>query len=99
MTNEDHGQKTDVPRSAAPRSLPVNEWPAAHRQVWEEICQPGLRLRRGGAASRYAEVSREDFARRYGAFLGFLQRRGCLDYSAAPVAQVTPANVELYIAE
>jgi integrase len=99
MTNEDHGQKTDVPRSAAPRSLPVNEWPAAHRQVWEEICRPGLRLRRGGAASRYAEVSREDFARRYGAFLGFLQRSGLLDPSSAPAAQVTPQNIDLYIAE
>jgi integrase len=58
-----------------------------------------LRLRKGGAASRYAEVSREDFARRYGAFLGFLQRSGLLDPSAGPAAQVTPQNVELYIAE
>jgi integrase len=99
MTNEDHRQKTDVPRSAAPRSLPVNEWPAAHRQAWEEACRPGLRLRSGGAASRYAEVSREDFARRYGAFLGFLQRSGLLDPSTGPAAQVTPQNIELYIAE
>jgi integrase len=58
-----------------------------------------LRLRKGGAASRYAEVSREDFARRYGAFLGCLQRSGLLDSSAGPAAPVTPQNVELYIAE
>jgi integrase len=77
----------------------VNEWPASHRETWEEICRLGLRLRKGGAASRYAEVSREDFARRYGAFLGFLQRSGLLDPSAGPAAQVTPQNVELYIAE
>ena len=77
----------------------MSEWPPSHRRAWEEECRPGLRLRRGGAASRYAEVSRDDFARRYGAFLDFLQRDGCLDYSAAPAAQVTPANVERYIAE
>jgi integrase/recombinase XerD len=98
MSNNDD-ELDSTPASPAPRPLAVREWPAADRQAWEEACRPGLRLRREGAASRYAEVSREDFARRYGAFLGFLQRIGCLDYSAAPVAQVTPANVELYIAE
>jgi integrase len=44
-------------------------------------------------------VSREDFARRYGAFLGFLQRSGLLDPSAGPAVQVTSQNVQLYIAE
>jgi hypothetical protein len=51
------------------------------------------------SASRYAEVSREDFARRYGTFLGFLQRSGLLDSSTGPGAQVTPQNQALYIAE
>jgi site-specific recombinase XerD len=37
--------------------------------------------------------------RRYGAFLGFLRRIGCLDHAAAPAAQVTPQFVERYIAE
>jgi integrase len=98
MSNND-AKPDATPASLAPRSLVVSEWPAADREAWEEACRPGLRLRRGGTASRYAEVSREDFARRYGAFLGFLQRGGCLDYSAAPAAQVTPTNVELYVAE
>jgi integrase len=95
--NDDRADAT--PASPAPRSLLMSEWPPSHRRAWEEECRPGLRLRRGGAASHYAEVSRDDFARRYGAFLDFLQRDGCLDYSAAPAAQVTPANVERYIAE
>jgi integrase len=99
MSNEDSRPKTVASRSAAPRSMPLSDWPASHRETWEEICRPGLRLRKGGAASRYAEVSREDFARRYGAFLGFLQRSGLLDPSAGPAAQVTPQNVGLYIAE
>jgi len=98
MTNKDC-RPTAALLNETPRSLPVSEWPAAHGKAWEEICRPGLRLRKGGAASRYAEASREDFARRYGAFLGFLQRSGLLDPSAGPAAQVTPQNVELYIAE
>jgi hypothetical protein len=56
-----------------PRSLPVSEWPDGDRGAWEEACRPGSRLKPGGAASHLAPVSRDDFARRYGAFLGFLQ--------------------------
>jgi site-specific recombinase XerD len=89
------------PRSTAawPRSLPIQEWPEADRQAWEVACRPGIRLKPGGSASYLAEVSRDDFARRYGAFLGFLQRRGSLDLNAATAAQVTPSNVEPYITE
>ena len=90
MSNEDYTPKTVASRSAAPRSMPLSEWPASHREMWEETFRPGLQLRKGGAASRYAEVSREDFAQRYGAFLGFMQRSGLLDPSAGPAAQVTP---------
>src|SRR5438128_7531135 len=82
-----------------PRSLPVNEWPEADRRAWEEACRPGSRLKPGGVASYLAEVSRDDFARRYGAFLGFLQRSARLDGGAAAAAQVTSSNVEAYIAD
>ena len=44
-------------------------------------------------------MSRDDFARRYGAFLGFLQRTGRLERDAAAAAQVTLPNVEAYIAD
>src|SRR5215813_13549117 len=84
---------------AYPRSLPVSEWPDADRRAWEEACRPSLRLKPGGVASHLAEVSRNDFARRYGAFLGFLRRRCRLESHAGAAAQVTSANVEAYIAE
>ena len=61
------------------RSLSANEWPYADRSAWQEACRPSCRLKPGGHASYLGEVSREDFARRYGAFLGFLQRTGKLD--------------------
>jgi integrase len=79
------------------RSLPVHEWPEADRRAWEEACRPGSRLKPGGVASYLAPVSREDFVRRYGAFLGFLQRTGRLERDAAAATQVTASNVESYI--
>jgi integrase len=82
-----------------PRSLPVSEWPDADRRAWEEACRPGSRLKPGGAASRLAPVSRDDFARRYGAFLGFLQRTDRLEPHRDAATQVTLPNVEAYIAD
>jgi hypothetical protein len=43
--------------------------------------------------------SRADFAQRYGAFLGFLQRSGRLRPDTETAAQVTLPNVEAYIAD
>jgi integrase len=85
--------------STYPRSLPVQQWPDADRHGWEDACQAGSRLKPGGSASYLAQVSRDDFANRYGAFLGFLGRTGRLELSTAAAAQVTPANVDVYVAD
>jgi integrase len=82
-----------------PRSLPVHEWPDADRLAWEHACRPGARLKPGGSASYLAPVSREDFARRYGAFLGFLHRTGRLERNAGAATQVTLPNVEAHIVD
>jgi hypothetical protein len=82
-----------------PRSLPLNEWPDADRVAWQDACRPSIRLERGGSASHLAEVSRKDFAGRYGAFLGCLERAAMLDLQAPAGALVTPSNVDLYIRE
>src|SRR5262249_18621425 len=71
----------------------------ADRRAWEVACRPNTRLKRGGAAAHLAEISRKDFANRYGAFLGFLQRTGRLECASDAAAHVTCANVEAYIAE
>jgi hypothetical protein len=62
-----------------PRSLPIQEWSKLDRLRWTAACQPGQRLRPGGAASYLALVSRADIANRYGLFLDFLQRKGRFD--------------------
>lgn len=81
-------------------SLPVQEWPVADRKALEEARRPGLRLKPGGRASNFAPASLKDFTNRYGAYLGFLQRRGLLKMTAAAAAaQVTRPNVKAYIAE
>jgi integrase len=81
------------------RSLPIREWPVADQRAWEEACRPGVRLKPGGRASYLAEVSRKDFANRYGAFLGFLQRSGKLRLKAPAAAQVIVSSVQAYVAE
>jgi site-specific recombinase XerD len=86
-------------RFSGVRSLAVGEWPPAHQAAWEKASRPAIRLKAGGSASHLAPVSRNDIANRYGAFLGFLQRRSILDPLSPAAGQVTPANVALYIDE
>jgi integrase len=81
------------------RSLPIQEWPDRDRKAWEEACRPGVRLKPGGRASHFADASLKDFTTRYGAYLGFLQRRAVLNLTAGAAAQVTRASVKPYIAE
>ena len=63
------------------------------------LAGPVRELKPGGSASYLAPGSREDFARRYGAFLGFLQRTGRLGRGSGAAAQVNLPNVEAYIAD
>jgi integrase len=94
---------TNFPRKPPrdyPRSLPLNEWPQADRDAWEQACRPGSRFKPGGAGSHLAPVSQRDFANRYGAFLGFLQRTGRLEtHPAGAATQVTVPNVEAYLVD
>jgi integrase len=83
----------------AGHSIPVADWPEADRVSWEKACLPGLRLKAGGAASHLAPVSRDDYERRYGAFLGYLQRVGRIDPNVAAARLVTPSNVEAYLCD
>src|SRR4051794_1324555 len=81
------------------RALPITKWPAADSEAWIRACQPGGRLKAGGAASHLAPITRDDLVRRYGYFLEFLERTGRLNRHAAAAAQVTPENVDAYVAE
>jgi site-specific recombinase XerD len=80
-------------------TLPICEWPEVDRRAWKEACQPSVRLRKGGSASHLSPVSKDDIARRYGRYLGFLKRTGGLNLNAAAASQVTPMNVDAYMAD
>ena len=80
-------------------SLPIEGWPEADRLAWERVCRPGTRLSLGGAAARWAPQTREDLVRRYGLFLGYLQRADRLARMADTAGLVTPEAVAAFTAE
>ncbi len=82
-----------------PRRMPLEAWAEADRKAWRAACQPAARLRRGGAAGHLRSVSREVHERHYGNFLDFLDRNGLLRRDAPVAANVTPENVQAYLAD
>ena len=85
--------------AAERQMLPFAKWPVGHQQAWENARRPSIRLKKGGAGSHLAAESLDDYARRYGRYLGFLKRTDRLDPNAPPASQVTPKNVEAYMAD
>jgi integrase len=79
--------------------LPVEAWPEADRKAWRAACQSAARLKRGGAAGHLKSGTRQVHERHYGNFLGCLDRKGLLRQDAPAAANVTPENVDVYLAE
>jgi site-specific recombinase XerD len=86
-------------RKSWTRRMPFELWPDTDRNAWHAACESGARLKRGGAAGHLRPVSREVHERHYGDFLGFLDRNGLLRRDAPVVANLTPENVEAYLAD
>jgi integrase len=96
MTGSD---KVVPPAKRKVRSLPLDLWPEADRNAWNAACQPATRLKRGGRAGHLKPVTRDDHARHYGCFLGFLDQFDVLRPDGPAVANVTPDNVDAYLTE
>jgi site-specific recombinase XerD len=79
--------------------MPFELWPDADRKAWRAACEPGTRLKHGGPAGHLKPASREIHERHYGSFLGFLDRNELLRRDAPAGGNVTPENVEAYLAE
>ena len=92
-----HPRSGSIHSAPERRGLKVHEWPEAERLAWVAACKPSHRLKKGGSASQLASVTQEDYARRYGLFLGFLKLTGRLNLGAPAAAQVTPENVKAYL--
>jgi hypothetical protein len=84
---------------AAVRSLPLKLWPVADKTAWETACQPGARLKGGGAASHMRRVTQNMLAQRYWLFLDFVSRSKRLDQAAEAAGHVMPELVEPYVEE
>ena len=91
--------QADSPSHQKVRSLPFEAWPESDRRAWNAACQPAARLKRGGAAGHLKPVTRQTHERHYGNFLGCLDRNGLLRREAPAAANVTPENVDVYVAE
>ncbi len=81
------------------RALPIALWPSADKAAWKAACWPGVRLKRGGAASHMRPVTQQILTKRYGYFLDFLARSKRLDLGADAGAQVIRENVDRYVQE
>jgi site-specific recombinase XerD len=81
------------------RRMPLEAWPEGDRKAWRAACEPAARLMRGGAAGHLRPASREVHERHYGNFLGFLDRNKLLRRNTPCGANVTPKNVEAYLAD
>ena len=82
-----------------PRSLKIEEWPAADQLAWKDAIRPAVRLQRGGTAAHLATVSQNDIANRYGLYLDYLQRHELFDVGSRAAELVNPKNVQGYVAE
>src|SRR6478672_1028762 len=91
--------QADSPSQQNAKSLPFEAWPESDRIAWNAACQPAARLKRGGAAGHLKPVTRQVHERHYGNFLGCLDRNGLLRREAPAAANVTPENVDVYVAE
>src|SRR6476660_7239208 len=81
------------------RCLTFEASPESDRKAWSTACRPAARLTRGGAAGHLKPVTHQVHERHYGTFLGCLDRNGLLRREAPVAANVTPENVDVYVAE
>jgi integrase len=98
MSNGPAKARSDKPNPLI-RSLSIEQWPPADRAGWKVACEPGLRLKDGGAASHLKQVTQETLVRRYGLYLDFVVRSKKFNEEADAGAHVTPELVGAFIEE
>jgi integrase/recombinase XerD len=86
-------------RSPERRCMPLNEWPAADRDLWLATTQHGDLLDGLVARSRCRPVSNRKREAAYGRFLTFLTRRDELPLSGGAFECVDRAMVSAYVDE
>ena len=81
------------------RLLPVEDWPALDRALWEKSIEPKGLFESGGAGAEWSRHSRRKTGGGYGYFLSWLQTKGACDPDAGPADRVTRDRLAAYVAE
>ena len=81
------------------RLLPIEDWPALDRALWEKAIEPKGLFESGGAGADWSGHSRRKTGGGYGYFLSWLQTKGACDPDAGPADRVTRDRVAAYVAE
>ena len=78
--------------------LPVSDWPAEDRRLWEEsTTAPASLLDDGGTRSRLRATTNKNVAKSYGRWLHWLTEQGLLDPDEPPEVRITRDRVEAFI--
>ena len=77
--------------------LPVEQWPATDRALWNAGIAPAALFEAAGAGASWSARTRDKVRRGYGRWLGWLSGRNLLDASADPETRVTRDRVAAYL--
>jgi len=81
------------------RRLPIADWPARDRELWNKAVEPGGLFGGGGTGAHWSAETRVMVARGYNAWLSWLAAKELLDPDVEPVDRVTSERVVTYITE
>ncbi|MDD3798859.1 MAG: hypothetical protein PHE36_06750 [Novosphingobium sp.] len=80
-----------------PLSLPVADWPATDRRIWEEARTPMRFDKRARIAGRWSDRRCRIVCQGYGQWLSWLARKGALYPAEAPEARATQPRIASFV--
>jgi hypothetical protein len=81
------------------RRLPIADWPAPDRELWNKVVEPGGLFGCGGSGAHWSAASRVFVACGYNRWLSWLASKELLDPEMRPAGRVTRERVEAYVLE
>ena len=81
------------------RRLPIADWPARDRELWNRAVEPGGLFGGAGAGAHWSAASRVKVACGYNGWLSWLAAKELLDPDMRPADRVTSERVGIYITE
>jgi len=79
------------------RRMPLSEWPAIDRALWDAALRPADLLDDGGSRARHALSSNQKVVKGYGKWLAWLAQHDLLDPNSWPGSRISPERVRAYL--